>query len=168
MKKKACYILCCLVIFACQSIDKPRPPQNLIPENKMVDILTDTYLSNAARGVNNRMIREKGYKLDKTLYKTYAIDSVQFIESNAYYASNLEQYATIIEKVTARLELLKKESDSLKFEYTEKIRIKDSLKRDSIARKLRKEDTIKEKVTNDSVEKKSTKIKSTTLKTTDS
>lgn len=121
----------------CQNIDKPEPPDNLIPKDKMVAIITDAYLSNAARGFNTRIVREKGYKLDSILYASYAIDSAQFAQSNAYYATDLDTYEAMFTKVSENLELLKMEKDSLKAIYEERIRVRDSLKVDSIAKDLR-------------------------------
>jgi len=104
-----------LIFFAssCQDVKKPKIPENLISKEKMADILTDVYISNAARSVNNKLLKEYNIKLDSVIYKKYNIDSLQFAESNAFYSSNLKIYTKIITSVEERLNILKIEKDSI-------------------------------------------------------
>ena len=129
-------------VLACQDVKRPEPPENLIPKDKMVDILTDAYIGNAAKSINNRMLRSKGVYLDSVLYKKFGIDSLQFVQSNAYYTSDLNQYADLLSQVEKRLEQRKTIVDSLyELEKEAVQRKKDSIKRkDSIAVKTK--DTI--------------------------
>lgn len=110
------YILLLMVALAsCQEVQYPEPPEQLIPKEKMVQILADAYISNASRskGVNNRILRTKGMKLDSLLYSKHGVDSLSFAESNSYYASNLEQYTSIITEVEKLLTRKKSEIDSI-------------------------------------------------------
>ncbi|MFC7356429.1 DUF4296 domain-containing protein [Jejudonia soesokkakensis] len=100
---KLVYLLIVLILVGCQDIQTPEKPSNLIPKDKMVDILVDTYLSNSARSIDNRIIIDKGVKLDSFIYIKYAIDSTQFAKSNAYYTVNLDEYAELFKKVEQRL-----------------------------------------------------------------
>ena len=94
----------------------------------MVNILTDVYISNASRSVNNKLLKEYHIRLDSIIYNKYQIDSLQFVESNAYYSSNLKTYTKIITRVQDRLILLQKEKDSI-YEIIEKEKkIEDSIK----------------------------------------
>ena len=106
-------IIATLLFFGCQDVKKPEKPQNLISQETMADILTDIYISNAARSVNNKLLKEYNIKLDSVIYKKYEIDSLQFVESNAYYSSNLKTYTKIISSVEERLKLLQEEKDSI-------------------------------------------------------
>lgn len=125
-----------LLFLGCQNVEKPVRPENLIPEEMMADILAEAYIGNAARSNNNRILRSKGVKLDSILYKKYDVDSLQFAASNAYYASNLNGYAQLLEKVEDRLVKQKTIIDTLhKREIAESKRKRDSIKRhDSIQR----------------------------------
>jgi hypothetical protein len=38
------------------------------------------------------------------IYKKYKIDSIQFVQNNKYYASNIEEYKKMFERVKSRLE----------------------------------------------------------------
>lgn len=107
------FVILILLILGCQDVKKPEKPQNLIPKESMVNILTDAYISNAARSINNKRLKEYQVSLDSIIYKKYGIDSLQFIESNAYYSSNLKTYTKILVSVEERLEILQKEKDSI-------------------------------------------------------
>ncbi|MDC8002786.1 DUF4296 domain-containing protein [Aureisphaera galaxeae] len=137
--KKAFFTIGLLWVMGCQDVKKPEPPQNLISKDEMVDILADAYIGNAAKSINNRMLRTKGIYLDSVLYQKFGIDSLQFALSNAYYASDLNGYAKLLEQVEEQLVERKAVVDSLyeieKEEATlrrDSIRKKDSIRVDSI------------------------------------
>jgi hypothetical protein len=113
MKQIVLYLLLTVLFLGCQDVDRPEKPDDLISEEEMVNILTDVYIANAARSVNNRALRERGLKLDSAIYRKYNIDSVQFAKSNAWYTSSLNTYNAIFKQVQQKLELLKTQADSL-------------------------------------------------------
>lgn len=129
---KLYFIAILVAVIGCQDVNYPEKPENLIAKDKMVDVLTEYYLSNAARSFNIRIVRDSGYKLDSMLYKKFAIDSLQFVKSHAYYSSNLDEYTAMFEKVKLNLEKLKIDADTLKAQFERRRRIKDSIRRDSI------------------------------------
>lgn len=88
-----------LFLIACQSEGRITKPSNLIDKSKMVDVLVDTYISNAARNKVIQDLREQNIKLDKIIFEKYDIDSIQFVESNAYYAHDIEAYIDLLNKV---------------------------------------------------------------------
>jgi len=102
-----------ILLFACQDVKKPLPPENLISKEKMATILAEVYTINAARNVNNKLLNNLGVKLDSIIYEKYNIDSLQFVESNNYYSSNLNVYSEIINDVKDQLSLIDKEKDSI-------------------------------------------------------
>lgn len=133
MKYFAILFIIFLSFFGCQNVNLPQKPENLIPKNKMVDILTETYLGNAARSVDNKSIITKGIKMDSLIYRNFDVDSVQFAQSNAYYAADVNTYMSIFQEVETRLDLMRKQMDSLW-----------ELKRDradSISKKLKEDKT---------------------------
>ncbi|WP_026451041.1 DUF4296 domain-containing protein [Aequorivita capsosiphonis] len=124
MKQFAILFISILSFFGCQNVDQPEKPKNLIPKNKMVDILTETYLSNAARSVDNKSIIAKGVKMDSLIYQNFGVDSVQFARSNAFYAADINAYMGIFQDVETRLGVMRIKMDSL----VEKERdVKDSI-----------------------------------------
>ena len=130
------------LVIACDGADKIKKPDNLIPKDKMGDILYDLYIINASKGVNRSLLEKSGLKPESYILSKYNIDSTQFASSNSYYAFKTEDYQDIIEKVKARLEkekegyeeIRKAESDSSKVRRDFKLKIgkekKDSIKKE--------------------------------------
>lgn len=102
-----------ILLFACQDVKKPPRPENLISKEKMAAILLDSYISNAARSVNNKLLISLDIKQDSVIYIKFDIDSLQLAESNAFYSSDLKAYGEIIISVEKSLEALHKEKDSI-------------------------------------------------------
>ena len=121
-----------MIITACQGIDKMDKPDNLIPEDKMVDILVDMSLLQAAKNYSQNKFQDLGIHVKKFVYKKYDIDSLALQESSDYYAENFSDYDRIYDSVKVRLERMKKEVDSLR---VNEVKIEDSIKearRDSL------------------------------------
>lgn len=97
-------ILVLMLLVGCNSIEKPEKPKNLIPKEKMSDIMYDLYILNAAKGVNRKLIESNGIMPSNYVYEKHGIDSLQFAQSNTYYAYDMKVYKGIIEKVKANLE----------------------------------------------------------------
>jgi hypothetical protein len=113
---RALLFLLVILLLGCDGVEKPKKPEHLISKSKMIDILTEAYLSNAARSISSKNIRDNGLKLDSLIFKKYQIDSLQFVESNVYYSTDLNVYAEIFEKVETKLLLVKDKADSIKKE----------------------------------------------------
>ncbi len=128
MKQAIILILFVLCALSCQDVNMPEKPENLIAKDKMIDILKETYLINAARSVNNKAIISKGIKIDSMIYSKYQIDSLQFAKSNAYYSSDVNSYMIMIQKVESELLSMREEMDSI-------IKL-DRARRDSISERL--------------------------------
>ncbi len=101
-------IFLALIMFSCNEkvVEKP---ENLIPKEKMVQILHDLAVLNSIKSTNQLMLDQNNIKIMDFLYEKYGIDSVQYVQSDLYYASIPLEYQSIYEKVEAILE--KKSSD---------------------------------------------------------
>lgn len=115
-----------IVFFGCQDIKHPEKPKNLIPQDKMVDVLTEAYLANAARSVNNKPIINEGLRIDSLVYDKFGVDSLQFANSNAYYAADINMYMKIFQDVETRLSKMEKKHDSIQKTIT---KLNDSVNR---------------------------------------
>ncbi|WP_051286241.1 DUF4296 domain-containing protein [Salinimicrobium terrae] len=142
MKKLWGVLAALIVLVSCQDINRTPKPDNLIPEEKMVEVLTELSLLHGARSYNMRLREEKGINAYSYLTEKFKIDSIQIVRSNEYYAQNYKQYKRIYEKVKERLELLMAEFDSIR-EIEEK-------KRDSL-RNIKKDSIIPRDFKNDSL-----------------
>lgn len=153
MKRVVLALILILVVFSCNNIERPKKPDNLISKERMVDIITDISLMTAAKGLNKYLLEQNDINPKNYIYEKYNIDSVQFAESNNYYAYNVKEYEDIYTKVKARLEKQKAEYKLLQDQDRKK---KDSIKqvkkkkRDSIkglnSNKNRKVKLLKEKL----------------------
>jgi Domain of unknown function (DUF4296) len=136
------YIAICMLFAGCQDIKRPEKPKDLIPEDTMAALLSEIYLGNAARSIDNKTMRKSGIKIDSFLFKKYNVDSLQFAKSNAYYASDLDAYNAIFQKIERKLETLKNEESERK------------LREDSIRKAQKKvNDTTKLKELEETIEK---------------
>ena len=143
------------LFFSCNpSIEKPKKPDNLIPEDKMVDIMYDMYILNSAKGVNKKLLELNGIMPKEYIFEKYSIDSTQFAESNNYYVYNTKTYESILNEIAKKIDVKKKEYEALdKIEEADKKRKEDSLRKirvrekDSLFRinelKLKKNTSIK-------------------------
>ena len=122
------FVVFFLLVIACSSTDKPKKPNNLISENQMSEVLYDLYIINAAKGVNRKLLETNGFIPEAYVLTKYNIDSIQFVESNAYYAFDTDVYKVIVDRVKDRLEKEKEEFKELqKIEGQAAKRTRDSI-----------------------------------------
>ncbi|WP_299182833.1 DUF4296 domain-containing protein [uncultured Aquimarina sp.] len=131
MKKSLVYSVFAIILvsFSCQKLNSPDKPDNLIAEDKMVEILTDIAFVKAAKGSYKKVFDIQKINPESYILEKHGIDSLVFEANNNWYTSQLDQYEEIFNKVKSNLEVskikfekLKKEEDSLK-------KISDSIKK---------------------------------------
>lgn len=133
-----------VVLFSCNKERRPDKPKNLISEAQFSDILFDMFVINSAKGVNKKALEENGIFPEDYIFNKYNIDSVQFANSNRYYAFDQEKYQKILERVKNKVQSEKKIFEAaLEKEEEEQTRKLDSIKalniriRDSLQDKKR-------------------------------
>ncbi|WP_299114614.1 DUF4296 domain-containing protein [uncultured Winogradskyella sp.] len=153
MRNLGIIFLLALLVIACNTTEKPKKPDNLIPKDKMEKILYDLYIINAAKGVNKRLLETNGFEPESYVLKKYNIDSLQFANSNTFYAYDTNSYRRIVENVKTRLEKEKEVLAELeKVEGKAAKRKRDSLNKikqkakDSIKKTLKQKDTTNQKL----------------------
>lgn len=109
--KHLIFILCAVLFFGCNSSNKPKKPDNLIPKDKMADVIYEVFVLNAAKNINKTVLEKNGISPLDHVYKKYDIDSLQFALSNDYYAFDTKVYEKIMSEVKAKIE-----RDKLKYE----------------------------------------------------
>lgn len=91
-------------------------PKNLIPQEKMAQILTEIHLAEARVTKLNRVSQDSNaliYKrLEKQIFRKFKVDTAAYSKSYTYYSSDPEQLAEIYKQVTEELERRKKPGDS--------------------------------------------------------
>jgi len=124
MKKISYLFFLSVFLMACTSNTIMKKPDNLIPKNQMVDLLTDMLIAAGAENIKNVDL-ERNVNYFPLVFEKYGIDSTRFRESNYYYTSQIDDYEKILKKVDERLKTLKEKFDN-------EIKLMDSLKNDSI------------------------------------
>ena len=102
-----------LFMASCTSNTILKEPDNLIPKEKMVDLLTDMYLANAAFSVKNKNLKRK-IDYVPLVYEKYQIDSLRFHTSNLFYMSRIDDYELIYKEVELRLKEMNKKAEAAK------------------------------------------------------
>ena len=109
-----------MVFISCgqKSIEKP---DNLIEEDKMITILYDLSLLEAIKSQKPAALDSNQVDATKYIYKKYKIDSLQFANSNQYYASNIENYKLMYEQVAEKLDERAAQSEAIVKKSGEKV-----------------------------------------------
>ncbi|RKF05299.1 uncharacterized protein DUF4296 [Tenacibaculum lutimaris] len=113
------YICIGLLLVSCTSNTIYKKPENLIPKDSMIALLTDMYIASSAKNQKNKFLeREKNYMI--LVYEKYKIDTTRFDISNTYYTSQVDEYTEILKKVKSNI-------DSLNDLYREKLKFKEDI-----------------------------------------
>ncbi|WP_046756322.1 DUF4296 domain-containing protein [Kordia jejudonensis] len=138
MKKYiACILIVLFTVISCKREVVPKP-DNLLSKEKMAAVLYDISLINAMKGVDKKSVEATNIHFDTYIYKKHNIDSIQFSESNNYYATSPLEYDAIYALVNERFA---KERSLVEAEMKKEQKRRDSLQK---AKKeaLKKADTL--------------------------
>lgn len=101
--KKILFIFCISLFLICCNSNPAEKPNDLISEDQMVDILYDLSIINAMKSSGTKFSSPDEPTAAKYIFEKYKIDSVQFSQSDLYYATDIDEYEKIYKKVTDRL-----------------------------------------------------------------
>lgn len=96
-----------VLLVSCQNVEEIKKPDSLIPEQKMVEVLTDLSILYSAKNYNKKILEETGLPLKTYLYEKHQIDSLQLAQSTEYYAKNYIQFKKIYNQVKLNLDKMK-------------------------------------------------------------
>ncbi|MFM2369319.1 MAG: hypothetical protein RL619_1619 [Bacteroidota bacterium] len=135
MMKKLISLLAIIFILVSCKDEVIKKPKRLIEKEVMVNIMYDLSLLEAIRYQNPASLDTFRINPKKYIYKKYKIDSLQFAQSNAYYASDYEEYANIVARLEDRLTKKKAETVALiKAEAKKKNKKKKTVKKPGLSR----------------------------------
>lgn len=129
--KKLLFLLVFLMVVSCAE-KVVEEPENLIPKEKMIDILHDLAILNATKTTVGAKLDESGIDVMEFLYKKYQIDSTQFSESDLYYASLPLEYQSIYTEVETKLDMRQKTMEEATEKKNDSIRKANEKRSDSI------------------------------------
>jgi prefoldin subunit 5 len=111
---------------SCTSNTIFKKPDDLIPKDSMVILLSDLYMATASKAYRNKF-NDRNVDYTFLVYEKYGIDSARFRRSNFYYTTKIDDYEKIYKEVEAKLKALNTNYKTIK-------KISDSIRRDSTAR----------------------------------
>lgn len=108
MKKLLLLVFSFLFVFACQKDEKPRPPQNQIPPEKMANILIDIHVQQSAVAMES-LPPDSAKKVSKALqqqvFEKYDVADSTFRKNYNYYVETgeMEQiYEIVVDSLGVR------------------------------------------------------------------
>lgn len=109
------FVFIILVLFLSVSCKKElvKEPKGLIERGKMIDIMYDLSLLEAMKYQNPLSLDSVDADPKKFVYKKYKVDSLQFAQSNIYYASDYEKYKDMFDELSKRLAVQQRATDSI-------------------------------------------------------
>lgn len=125
--RKTISFLVILVLFSSCREEAVEKPDRLIEKEKMVNIMYDLAILEGIKYQNPTSLVTYNINPSQYIYKKYKIDSLQFAQSNVYYASNYTKYKDIFDEIIKRIDNQKAVADSLVL-----IDVKKKIKLDSI------------------------------------
>lgn len=130
-----------MVLFLSVSCKKElvKEPKRLIEKGKMIDIMYDLSLLDAMKYQNPLSLDSINSDPKKFILRKYKVDSLQFAQSNIYYAADYDTYKDMYDEIGKRLAVKQRAVDSIV-----KIEQKKAEKKNKL--KLKLKDSIKEPV----------------------
>jgi len=111
------------------------PPKDLIPESEMTEILYDLALINGIMTTNPNTLDTYTIETMPYIYEKYGIDSLQFVQSDQYYASVPVIYQRMYQSISDRIETQIAEIDKAREKKNESARARNKRVRDSLKKK---------------------------------
>ena len=105
--KKLVFFIAAIVLFSCRQGDVVDKPDNLIDEDKMVNVLYDLSVLQGMRAQSREVLEDKNIDPKEYILRKYKIDSTTFVQNHRYYASRLKQYEKIQQRVKEKVDSAK-------------------------------------------------------------
>lgn len=133
-KRAILVVLTVLCLGACKE-QLIEPPEDLIPQAQMTEILYDLAILNGIRTTSNTLLDKYQIETMPYLYEKYGIDSLRFVKSDQYYASVPAVYQSMYQSIADRLEANIKEIDKEREQKNDSLRARNQRVRDSISQR---------------------------------
>lgn len=99
-------------------------PAGLIGREKMVEILYELSILNAAQNSNAAILQEYNIEVMPYIYRKYGVDSTQLAQSDVYYASIPTEYETIYKEIVAKLDIDQKKLEEIRTKAPDSLAVK--------------------------------------------
>lgn len=129
MRKALLLLFIPLFFLACTSNTIYEKPVDLIPKDTMSLLIKELFIARASKNTKNKNLQRR-ISYISLVYNKYNIDSARFKSSNFYYTTQNDEYIAMMEKILVEV---KKEQ----LEYSKIKKERDSIVKDSIAKRMR-------------------------------
>jgi len=103
MKQIILVLILFSVLVSCKE-EAVKEPNHLIEKDVMVDIMYDLSVLEAIKYQNPNSLETKEISPKEYILKKYKIDSLQFAQSNNYYAADYKEYKMMFDQISKRLD----------------------------------------------------------------
>ena len=131
MRKIILFLAIAITFVSCKEEVIPKPDR-LIAQDVMVDIMYDLTILEAIKNQNPASLDTFKINSRAYIFKKYKIDSIQYAKSNIYYASDYNEYKSMFEQISKRLEVKTQTVDSLIKKQKKKKSVKKVQQKSSI------------------------------------
>ena len=131
MRKIILFLAIAITFVSCKEEVIPKPDR-LIAQDVMIDIMYDLTILEAIKNQNPASLDTFKINSRAYIFKKYKIDSIQYARSNIYYASDYNEYKSMFEQISKRLEVKTQTVDSLIKKQKKKKSVKKVQQKSSI------------------------------------
>lgn len=139
--KKTFLLLTIIVAFLSCKNEIVKKPDQLIEKEVMVNVMYDLTLLDAIKYQNPNALDAHKINAKEYIFEKYKIDSLQFSQNNAYYATDFSTYKDIYDSINKRLEKNKAIIDAKLKAEKKKLDLLEKAKQkaisDSISKKMK-------------------------------
>ena len=112
MRKIILFLAITIAFVSCKEEVIPKP-ERLIAQDVMVDIMYDLTILEAIKNQNPASLDTFKINPRAYIFKKYKIDIIQYAKSNIYYASDYNEYKSMFEQISKRLDVKTQSVESL-------------------------------------------------------
>jgi len=151
MNKIFILLILIVVLGSCTGNTIYEEPEDLIPKEQMIALLTDIYIANSGNTSPNKL-EKRQIEYMPLVYNKYKIDSSRFKRSNIYYTSRIKDYKYIYQEVVKNLEILKEsyKKPAMIYDSIQKVK-SDSIKKEYKKQKMKNVKKVKKRAKRDFV-----------------
>lgn len=118
-------------VFSCAE-EVIKKPEDLIPRDKMSELLYELAILNAAKNTDKGILEDHFENPTEFLFRKYGVDSLQFVKSDMYYASQPLVYEAMYEEIADRLDREKQMSEEARKNRNDSLIYRGKPVRDSL------------------------------------
>lgn len=114
IRRLSCIFVTLIMMVSCQEKFEESEPDQLLGKEKMVKIVTDMMILDAAGNVSDIPLKRNNISSYQLISEKYGIDSIQLKQNLNYYNTQFDENLEIYKEVKANVEAKRKALDESK------------------------------------------------------